>query len=123
MNAARFAAKYPSFGNLKIRPTALYALGAKMDVYSPEVIKSILKDAEVEWINDARLKHEELRHAASERLRVGAARLRGFQDQSRGEAAERSEADHIIDGPPPGVPPAPEPHCLQCEISRRSIRQ
>ena len=44
MNAARLTAKLESVSNLKLRPTALYLLGSKLDgqdpLFSPEAINS-----------------------------------------------------------------------------------
>ena len=52
MNAARFAARFETVSNLKLRPTVLYLLGKELDdptgFYNRKAIKAILKAA-VTW--------------------------------------------------------------------------
>jgi hypothetical protein len=55
MNAAKFARKSPNFGNL--RKSALYLLGGvddDSDVFTPEVIATILAEAKEKWVNEDR---------------------------------------------------------------------
>jgi Protein of unknown function (DUF3102) len=110
MAAARFAAKFETVSNLKLRPTALYLLGRGLDnnpdFYSRKVIKAILKAAETEWINADRadqiatsLQPPEPSEPPIEETEA---------EWTAAEEAERSEIDDILEGPPPDLPPAPE---------------
>jgi hypothetical protein len=58
--AARFAAKFPTVGNLKLRlrPTALYALGHDLASpsgrYDRKAITAIFSEAQTKWVNAKR---------------------------------------------------------------------
>ena len=103
MNAARLTAKLESVSNLKLRPTALYLLGSKLDgqdpLFSPEAIKAILKVAASEWVNADRA-----REIAKSLLPLPPPP--GTVEEVEAEVA-RSEIDAVLDGPPPELPPAP----------------
>ena len=113
MNAARFAAKLATVSNLKLRPTALYLLGSKLDdapddLFSPKAIKAILKVAEGEWVNAKRAQ------AIAESLRpppeIDDEEERASEVEERALAEEQRRAiEDILDGPPPELPPPPEP--------------
>ena len=103
MSAARCAAKYATVAHLKLTPSMLYWLGGDLEATPLDEINAILKAAETEWVDLER---------AGEILNLLHAERRGDHDDAaeRDEAAaERTEADDILDGPPPGVPPAPDP--------------
>jgi hypothetical protein len=110
MNAARFAAEFETVSNLKLRPTALYLLGRKLDelddpngFYNREVITAILEAAETEWINLNRA--EEI--ATS--LQPPEPSIEEIEAEMAGaQETEQSEIDDILEGPPPELPPAPE---------------
>jgi hypothetical protein len=51
MNAARFAEKYPTVGNLKISPRLLYTLATKNRGLTPDEITAILDAAKDRWID------------------------------------------------------------------------
>jgi hypothetical protein len=60
MNAARFARKFPTVGNLKLRPTALYVLGHDLEypsgLFDHRALKKIFSAAETTWVNGGRVK-------------------------------------------------------------------
>jgi hypothetical protein len=109
MNAARFAAKFETVSNLKLRPTALYLLGKELDdptsFYNRKAIKAILKAAETDWVNVERAREI----AAS--LQPKPKPLKTL-DEIRTEMAAAAEMeveiDDILAGPPPELPPTPE---------------
>lgn len=49
VNAYKFAVEFPTVGNLKIRPTALYMLAS--GVFNGKEIAVILKKAETQWVD------------------------------------------------------------------------
>ena len=99
MNAARFAAKYATVAHLKLRPSVLYLLDS--ETMSPDEINAILKAAETEWVDYER---------ATEILNLlHAEQLDDTPEPQHAAEAARTEADDIIDGPPPELPPAPDP--------------
>jgi hypothetical protein len=110
MAAARFAAKYEMVANLKLRPSALYMLGAEMDRpntwFNPETLKTIFKEAETKWVNDGRAEEiaiSLLPDWPSETVRESAG-----EDEDEAVAADDTEIEEILDGPPPDLPPAPD---------------
>jgi hypothetical protein len=119
MNAARFASKYATVAHLKLRPTALYLLGAYLEFISLDEIKAIFKVAETEWVNAERADgiinsfHEE--HTDEEQERTDEEQERAEKErllretEARAARSAQSEADDILDGPPPELPPPPEP--------------
>jgi hypothetical protein len=117
MAAARFAAKFKTVLNLKLRPTALYLLGRERDnpdgLYSRKAIAAILKAAETEWINAERAREiaMSLLPPPPEPEPTGEIETELAAREAERAAAERaaqSEIDDILDGPPPELPPAPE---------------
>jgi hypothetical protein len=88
MAVARFARKFATVANLRLRPTALYLLAYETN---HKIIKAILKEAETKWISGTRA-HE---IAAS------------LQPKPK-TVADWTESDDILDDPPPELPPAPE---------------
>jgi hypothetical protein len=110
INAARFAAKFETVSNLKLRPTALYLLGRKLDelddpdgFYNREVIKAILKAAETEWINlDRAVEIATSLQPLEPPIEESDAEMAGAEETAQ------SEIDDILEGPPPDLPPAPE---------------
>jgi hypothetical protein len=98
MNAARLAAKYPTVGDLKLRPTALYYLGSNLESIPSDEIKAIFKAAKTEWIDHKR---------AWEIIELIHVRRRGTERQAEVEEQQcaAAEAEAILDGPPPELPP------------------
>ncbi len=121
MNAAKFTVKFATVANLKLKPTALYYLGNFMESIPLDELEVIFKAAETEWLDDDDVItiqnsiHEERNRSAreEEQLQFGSeAMRRAAAELARAAAdarAERSEADDILDGPPPDLPPAPPP--------------
>ena len=112
MGAARFASKYETLSHLKLKASALYWLGGKLDDVTPEEINAILKAAETEWVDEERaseivdlLQDAEPEEEPEEEWREE--RTRGRAQEGAREAL--AEAEAILDGPPPELPPAPEP--------------
>ena len=113
MNAARFASKLETVSNLKLRPTALYLLGSKLDdgpddLFSPKAIKAILKVAEDEWVNAKRAQ------AIAESLRPPPKIDDEEEEEERASEVEErvisdEEIENILEGPPPLPPPEPPP--------------
>ena len=57
MDAAKFALKFPTVGNLRLAPSALYLLGGRDDddaTFTPEMIVAILAEAKEQWIDEDR---------------------------------------------------------------------
>jgi hypothetical protein len=117
MNAARLAAKFPTVGNLKLRPSALYSLGSEQldtELFDSKAVEAILHEAESNWVSSSRAweiawslrpKPEpptEAEIAASE------ARLKRLDEERIQEEKDWAEAKSILDGPPPELPAAPE---------------
>jgi hypothetical protein len=101
MNAARLAIKYPTVGNLKLKPTALYFLGLNLVSTPSDEIKAIFKVAKTEWIDQER---------ACEIIESIHARRRGTEPRAEVEEQQCAvdEAEAILDGPPPELPPPEE---------------
>ena len=55
MVAARFAAKFPTVANLKLRPSALYMLGHDLEhpcgLFDRRAMRAILRAAKTQWIS------------------------------------------------------------------------
>jgi hypothetical protein len=99
MNAARLAAKYPTVGDLRLRPTALYYLGSNLESIPSDEIKAIFKAAKTEWIDHKRAwEIIELIHVR----RLGTEQQVEVEEQ---QCAAADEAEAILDGPPPELPP------------------
>ena len=120
MAATRFAAKFVTVTNLKLRANVLYLLGKALDnpngLYSRKAITAILKAAETEWINERRA-----REIATSLLpppppppppksfkEIEAEWAAREAERAKAEQAMQSEIDDILGGPPPELPPAPE---------------
>jgi hypothetical protein len=110
MNAARLAAKFPTVGNLKLRPTALYALGKDLaspcGLYDRKVINAIFSEAESKWVNANRAHAIAL---ALQKPKPSETTEEERKAKAAAETAAQAEIDDIIDGPSPELPPAPEP--------------
>jgi hypothetical protein len=114
MSAARLAAKYEIVADLKLRPTALYAL-AEMDSSSGQIsealLEAVLKEATIECVSGKRV-----REIASS-LRPPAPMIAApADDLEAAAAARRAEQDAEIAAilaspqePAPDESPAPEP--------------
>ena len=110
-NAARLAKKFPTVRNLKLRPTALYALGRDLDnqtLFDQKAIRTILKLAETEWVSGDRAREiaVELQQPSDEE--IAAEEVAAQRAKEAAAAALAAETDDILDGPPPELPPAPE---------------
>jgi hypothetical protein len=138
MSAARAAAKLATIANLgtlKLRQSALYAIGDKLDteeihrkwqidappcLHDDATIAAILKAAETEWItanraNEIAEEIEQLRQppdpppqSDEEIAAEEAAEEAEMTAQRATQAARQAELDAILDGPPPDNPPTPE---------------
>jgi hypothetical protein len=112
MNAARFAVKFPTVRNLKLRPSALYALSGFDSDYEGKVIAAALSEAETKWVNRDRV--EEIwesifKSERDERQRRENEDKENQEETENAETAADTEADDILDGPPPDLPPTPKP--------------
>jgi hypothetical protein len=108
MNAARLSNKFKfeTISNLKLRPTALYLLGRALEhdpygLYPRKTINAILKAAETEPITAERA--EEI--AVSLRPPPKPA-IEEAEAAPEVEKTAQEEADDILAGPPPELPPA-----------------
>jgi hypothetical protein len=114
MSAARLAAKSPTVGDLRLRPTTLYLLGSKLDdgpddLFSPKAIEAILKEAETDWVNPARAYDiaaslrppPEIDDDDDEDDRASEAEQRALEEE------QRRKIEDILDSPPPELPPPP----------------
>ncbi len=113
MAAAKFAAKFPSVANLKLRPSALYLLGHDLDeddlddcLFDDKAVKAILKAAETKPISadQARDIAEALKPKPPLQPLLTAEER---ADQLAAEATQE-DIDDILDGPPPELPPTQE---------------
>jgi hypothetical protein len=113
--AAGFAEKFPTVANLRLRPSALYLLAQTLDepsiLYTDEAIETIFKEAETRWVSAGKAReiaHRLYEERAAETIAAETA------DQSEAERAEQAEqdlqaeADAILGGPPPELPPTEE---------------
>ncbi len=55
INAAKFAAKFPTVVNLKVSPTGFYALAKSDNDGDAEVVKRALHEAETKWVDAVRV--------------------------------------------------------------------
>jgi hypothetical protein len=118
MNVARFAAKFPTVGNLKLRPSALYLLGTeKLDpnFFSDNVIDAILQEAETKWVSGARATdiawalQPKPEPPTEAEIAAREAEIQARNEEIEAEAQkELAETLSILDGPPPELPAAPE---------------
>jgi Protein of unknown function (DUF3102) len=111
MNAARFAAKFPTVGNLMLRPTALYALGNDLDQdFDCKTIDAILREAETKWVTADRVWEiaEELMPQPEPKPAPEPTLEEIEAERATAETAAQAEIDDILDGPPPELPPAPK---------------
>lgn len=104
MGAAKFAAKFPTVGNLKLRLSAIY-LPSTDDgmLFDQTVIKAVLKEAENTWITDDRVWEIDL----AMRPKPQPPETDENVNEEAHEATDE-EAYALIDGPPPDLPPAPQ---------------
>jgi hypothetical protein len=110
MNAARFAVKFPTIRNLKLRPTALYTLSGVDSDYEGKVIEVALSEAETKWVNGDRVEEiwESIFKSERDKRQRRENKDEDDNDENRETAAD-TEADDILDGTPPDLPPAPKP--------------
>jgi len=106
MAVAKFAAKYDSLSDLHLTKSALYDLSS--GDYPEKVIKAVLKEAESKLVNDSRLYDidSELNPPEPEPEED-----LPETDELRRRLQEEidAEAEAILDGPPPDLPPSTEP--------------
>jgi hypothetical protein len=108
MDAARFADKFASVANLKLRPTALYLLGHDLacpsGLYDHKAISAILKAAKTEWISAERAYGIAMSLVKPKPPKT----IEEIEAEMAAKTASQKEIDDILDGPPPELPPAPE---------------
>jgi hypothetical protein len=114
MKTAKFVAKFPTVGNFKLRPSALYELANDLDdpsgLYDCKAIRAIFKAAKNKWISGSQARDiaEELQKPpeppplSEEELAAEMAARQAL------DAAREAELNAILNGPPPELPPAPE---------------
>jgi hypothetical protein len=123
MNAARAATKFPTVGNLKLRPTALYLLGSEQlddELFNSDVINAILQKAETTWVSSShasniawsmRPKPELPTEAEIAEIAAIEARRKALHEEIEKEIIEEeAEIESILDGPPPELPAAATVH-------------
>ena len=102
MAVARFAAKYATVAHLRLRPSALYLLAS--ETLTSDEIEAVLRAAETEWVDYERaaeiMNSLRWRDTTTEEARA--------EEERQAEEAQ-SEAEETLTGPPPELPPAPEP--------------
>jgi Protein of unknown function (DUF3102) len=128
MNAARFAVRFATVANLKLKPPVLYLLGG--GTIPTDEIEAILKVAETEWVDLERANQiidsihkkrlsettEERAERPHDTAEERAKELQELNDRAAAAAAERSEIDDILDGPSPVLPSPAEPKPVTVEL-------
>ena len=100
MNASRLA-NWKRVTNLKLRPTALYLLGGKLDdpLFPPEAVEAILEAAKTEWVNGKRAL------AIADSVLNPPPSPEEIEKRRQAEEIEKkqiaAESEAILDGPPP----------------------
>jgi hypothetical protein len=110
MNVAKLAAKFPTVGNLKLSSSALYALVNLDKTANREAIEAVLKEAETEWVSGERVWQIEIEVVQA--LRRSEPAKSEEEIEAENEAARREQQEELeahLAGPPPELPPAPEP--------------
>jgi hypothetical protein len=111
MQAAKFAAKSETVSDLgNLSPSALYAISSDGGaIYTPEIIKAILQEAKKSRVGKDRAwdialslmpEEDEKRPPTPKELQQ---LLKG---EAEAAAKDKEEAEAILDGPPPDLPPA-----------------
>ena len=107
MSAARFAAKYETVANLKLRPSALYLLGGEVDdpytLFNKKALKAIFKEAEAKWVSATRANN-----IALSLLAPSPKTIVEITVEDEIIAADEAEIEELLDGPPPEPPRAPD---------------
>jgi hypothetical protein len=105
MAAAKFAAKYDNLLDLRLTKSALYELST--GDYPSKVIKAVLKEAASKQVNDWRIDeiNNELNPPKPEPTEDFPEHDE-LKERLRAEAELDAEAEKILDGPPPDLPPA-----------------
>ena len=108
MAAAKFAAKYDNVSDLRLTKAALYELST--GDYPPKVIKAALKEAASKQVNHWRVDeiNDELNPPKPEPTEDFPEHDE-LKERLRAEAELDAEAEKILDGPPPDLPPAEPP--------------
>jgi hypothetical protein len=109
INAARFAAKYATVADLKLRPGALYALIEMPAATAAKVLKAAKKASG--WID-----REQIQEIAETLNRADAVKDR--QHAAEESLKDRIEAEAILDGAPPELPPTSSPSPLPRDAAR-----
>ena len=110
MQAAKFAAKSETVSDLgNLSPSALYAISSDSGFYTPEIIKVILQEAKKGRVGKDRAweialslmpEEDERKPPTSKELQ------QQFEQEAEAAAKDKEEAEAILDGPPPDLPPA-----------------
>jgi hypothetical protein len=113
MAAHKFAIKFPTVVNLKLRPSALYELGHDLDwrtgLFDQKAMKAIFKAAETKYISgrQAREIAEKMRRPPEPPPKSGKELMAEIAARHATAEAARQEADVILGSAPPELPPAP----------------
>jgi hypothetical protein len=142
MNAAKLAAKFPTVRSLKLRATALYLISKNVDdpdgLYCDETVEAILAEAKTQWVDDDRAKDiaydlddkrreaEAERKAEAEAERTAEDEAEQYEEQHKGEEPEEEEpddddADALLDGKPPELPPTSEATTIDLESFDQAV--
>jgi hypothetical protein len=115
MAAAELAAKYENVADLKLRLTGFYALGK----YDEEMVAAVLKVAQTRWLNgegvdrvaeefrrskNANCEAEEQKAETQAEEQVDAISAVQAKATAEQEAEGRTEAETMLDAPPPELP-------------------
>jgi hypothetical protein len=108
MAAAKFAAKYDGVSDLRLTKSALYDLSSRD--YPAKVIKAVLNEAKSSIVNDHRVwEIEEDLNPPKPEPTQDFPEHDELKERLRAEAELDAEAEKILDGPPPDLPPAEPP--------------
>ena len=119
MDAARLAERMCNVSQLKLRPTALYLLGGELDnpdgLFNSKAVAAILKAAETELVNADRAREIAVsllppppKPEAKTFKELEAERAALEAERAKAEKAAQEEAEKLLDGPPPELPPPPQ---------------
>jgi hypothetical protein len=111
MQAAKFAAKSETVSDLgNLSPSALYAISSDGGAfYTPEIIKAILQEAKKSRVGKDRAWDIALSLTPEEDKKkppTPKELQQHLKEEAEAAAKDKEEAEAILDGPPPDLPPA-----------------